>query len=198
MPLAKDAAAQLSEARSWLARGAAGVESVNGLALDHISGSEAYFLSALRHVADSFPGERVILVSDTARGPASIRLRPATTVPGPQLTDVLLHLPGDDAAGFRIALGAAQNPPVGAPLLGSEPDPRYVSTAGWDSDPETVGMRKITATMLMVSGEAVSIDYGQELGLDRGSIPGVPLIMQWTPSNRTPPPPPPKPPARTS
>jgi Alpha amylase, catalytic domain len=185
----QDAAAQLTDARAWLARGAAGIESVNGLTLDRACarpGQQPWFLAGLRHVTDTFPGERALLVG-TNSGPAPLMMhaRKTTDPPGPHLEHVLLNPSRDDDQGFRDALSNAQNPALGLPLLGTAAWSRVADKPVTTDPAQVAGLRKITATILLASGDAVALTYGQEIGLDRPAHANDPLIMQWTPLNIT-------------
>ena len=192
-PPQKAAALQISEARAWLARGAAGIESLDGLAVDRAvaasSGQPPFLLDSLRHLADGFPGQRILLVGP---GAAPISLRKPAEGQISELMDVVLRA-GGDSSSFEAALADSQSTPAGAPLLQSEGNAVPSSSEA----AEALGMRKIVAATLLASGDAVALTYGQELGLDRSRIPvpsgtavsAVPVTMQWTPNNVTPPPP---------
>lgn len=182
-PSSSDAARELTEARTWLARGVAGIDSADGLAIDRLVPS---FLANLRHLADSFPGGRVVLVGDSTAPPSlGAHARHSEEVAGPELADVSLRPAGEDAFAYRAELARAQAPRMGAPLLAADNVISAFAAGGAESAARMAGLRKITATVLLASGDAALLTYGQELGLDRTGGAAAPLIMQWTPRNVT-------------
>ena len=158
------------EARIWLKRGAAGVY-VPAQMLDTIASKanfhEAVFLlQELRTLADSFPGERIVISGDSPVVGAAVADSPRS---GPEIVDGTVNAPIWDAAALRTKLVLANSPAAGEPLLQIAPRD------------EQRGRDKILAALLLSSRGAIGVNYGQEIGLaNSGSA-----IMRWTPANVT-------------
>jgi alpha-glucosidase len=162
----------MAEARLWLRRGVAGVY-IPAPLLDTISAHSnfhdgVFLLNELRSVADSFPGERIIIAGDSATVGAAASSSPRS---GPEIVDGALNPSAWDPATLRTKLVLANSPQAGEPLLEITPH----------AEPQPA-RDKILAALFLSSRGAVGISYGQEIGL-----PGVASapIMQWTPSNLT-------------
>jgi hypothetical protein len=180
----------LGLARLWLTRGAAGI-SIESPLLDASSPTAAP-LHELRALIHGFPGERVLLARPAAGN--------TQTVQGD--TAQLIGQPVDFPAAIvperfpaNLKQPPAGSPPAGSlPLLESDlPDaktPGRVANTYADDAVLSDGLQKIIAVKLLTSRGAVSLLYGQEIG-----IPDAPpelATMQWTPSNITPPKPEPE------
>jgi alpha-glucosidase len=167
----------LSEARMWLRRGVAGVYVPSSLL--SVIASRSNFQSAvsliqqLRSVADSFPGERIVITGDSPAVDAAASNSPriSSRSSGPQLVDGTVDASPWDAATLRTRLVLANSPDAGEPLLEISPFPA----------PQPANER-ILAALFLSSRGAVGLTYGQEIGLPRtASSP----VMRWTPSNIT-------------
>lgn len=161
----------IAEARAWLRRGVGGVyvsEPLLNAIAGHSNFQEAVsLLQELRTIADSFPGERIVIAGDSPAVSA------ATTSPrtGPEIVDGTVNASTFDAASLRTKLVLADSPDEGEPLLQIAPHGEQQR----DRD-------KILAALLLSSRGAVGLTYGQEIGLANASSTAV---MQWTPSNLT-------------
>ncbi|HEY4358194.1 MAG TPA: hypothetical protein VGN16_20780 [Acidobacteriaceae bacterium] len=167
-----DAASVVPMARQWLTRGVAGVwlRVAHGETAEHT----VAMVHSLRTLADSYPGQRV-LVEDTTADPAMWPAAGAELVAKP-LPAVAAG--AGDAVSLRLSLAQAQSVPAGsAPLL--------VLTATNSAHPRTADQDKVLAAALLASRTAVAVDYGQEIGLPAASIETTARVMQWTPSNIT-------------
>ncbi len=160
----------IAEARAWLRRGVGGVY-VSATLLNAITGhsnfQEAVFLlQELRTVADSFPGERIVIAGDSPAVSAA-KTSPRT---GPEIVDGVVDPATWDAASLRTKLVLADSPDGGEPLLQIAPH----SERQRDRD-------KILAALLLSSRGAVGLTYGEEIGLANSTT----AAMQWTPTNVT-------------
>jgi alpha-glucosidase len=161
----------MNQARSWLRRGIAGIYVPSSL-LSSIAAHTNFqatvsLLEELRRLADSFPGERVVICGDSPAVDAASS-SPRT---GPEIVDGTIHTSVWDAASLRTKLVLADSPPAGEPLLHVARDLQQKQSH--DS---------ILAALLLSSRGAVGLSYGQEIGLpDTSPDP----IMSWTPSNIT-------------
>jgi hypothetical protein len=184
----------VAEGRAWLSRGAAGVE----LSLPATSSANAAALSdaltALHGAARQYPGERVIMARVDATTAAALRAQRgagadllAVDVDSVARTD---NSPASLAVSLRQSLlampsGAAQP----ASMLLSDDALRSASVfapSPLNSDPaRALGLNAAMAAVLLASQPgAVSLLYGQELGLESTDAT---VRMQWTPANVTPP-----------
>jgi hypothetical protein len=165
----------LDAARSWLTRGAAGIEI--------LAPTPANLpFTALNQLLKTFPGQRVLLAGFTqpltsappiAAGlvetplqlnpPQLPSLKPSSLKPNSLPAPLLLTDP-------TSAPTAPQNSPTQAPA--AEPDPAA-----------TLSLNETAAILLLTTPGAVSLLYGQELGLPQP----LDANMQWTPTNLTPP-----------
>ncbi|SEG44486.1 alpha-glucosidase [Bryocella elongata] len=196
------AANPVADGRSWLARGAAGIE----LEADTDNANPAQVASTiagLRSAAKSYPGERVVLASVSSavaaqlRGQRSAGQRGAgERGAGADLLSVDIdsvarkdNSPSALATSLRQSLLAAQevtSPP--APMLFSDDTARSAmvfapASATHDAD-RSLGLNATIAAMLLTSqSSAVSLLYGQELGIESTDLD---VRMQWTPTNITP------------
>jgi hypothetical protein len=160
------------QARTWLKRGAGGVyvssQLLNAIAA-HSNFHEAVFLlQELRTLADSFPGERVVITGDSPAVGAAVSNSPRS---GPEMVDGTVNASNWDAATLRTKLVLANSPAAGEPLLQIAPHAEQQR----DRD-------KILAALFLSSRGAVGLTYGQEIGL--ANTPAS-AIMRWTPSNIT-------------
>jgi alpha-glucosidase len=162
----------LTEARTWLRRGVAGMylpsAALNAIAAHADFHDAVSLLQELRFVADSFPGERLVIAGDS---PAVSAATENSERSGPEIVDGVVDPAPWDAATLRTRLVLAESPSAGEPLVEIAPHPE--SQTGHD---------KILAALFLSSRGAVAIDYGQEIGLRAG---GTTAIMRWTPSNVT-------------
>lgn len=169
----------INEARMWLRRGVAGV-SVPSSMLESIatraSFNDAVFLMQQLHtLAESFPGERIVVAADTPTVEAAAH---GTARGGGQLIDGLVNTSSWNAASLRLKLAEADDPAAGEPLLRIA---REGVAEASDNRDEEMGREKILAAMLLSSRGALALAYGQEIGL-----PAAPTtVMQWTPTNLT-------------
>lgn len=162
----------ISQARSWLRRGVAGVYVTRALLNTVASRSDfhdaVFLLQELRAVADTFAGERVVLSADS---PAVSTAAGASARSGPQIVDGAVDPSTWDATTLRTRLVLANSPQAGEPLLEIAPHAEQRR----DRD-------KILAALLLSSRGAIGLTYGQEIGL---ANPSATAIMQWTPTNIT-------------
>jgi alpha-glucosidase len=162
----------MNEARTWLRRGVAGVyipSSVLSTIAAHATFHDAVsLLQQLRSLADSFPGERIVIAGDS---PAVSAATENSQRSGPEIVDGSVDPTPFDAATLRTRLALADSPSAGEPLLGIAPH----------ADPQP-GRDRILAALFLSSRGAVAIDYGQEIGLPNA---GTTAVMRWTPSNVT-------------
>ena len=156
----------LAEARSWLTRGAAGVYAKSSLAAGQ-SGTASDFMQALRTLTNSFPGGRILL---TDNDPTAATARRGQRN---ELVDFSLGKGSTALETYRGELDAAQ----------ASSDVPFVLQLDEKTAPDAA-LAKILATMLFASHGAVSLEYGQEVGLPQSAT------MQWTPTNITLPKPP--------
>jgi alpha-glucosidase len=195
---AADDARFLGLARAWFNQGAAGLY-LPTAALTRVDGSEhiAALLRQLHALANSMPGDHILLAAS----------------PPEKADDVLLHalaqnvqlvertpLPAlNDAATLRAALAPSSS--TDEDTIGTETKParRLARRSATQSAPASLlvaarvpgqpsaaqqaTLERTLAAMLLTTGGAVVIDYGEELGLLPS--PNTPLLMQWTPANRT-------------
>jgi len=163
----------LAEARSWLTRGAAGIF-LRGDAPDPL-------LPELHSLTSSFPGQRVLLAEHAAV--TSGRRRDSQNA-GPNLVALQVAEANDNVGVLHQRLEAgvlAMSPP-----LLTDGSVRQGNSFGTFGKEKGNGLDAITAAMLLTSRGAVSLVYGQEIGMSEGNHFG-PQTMQWTPSNITPP-----------
>jgi alpha-glucosidase len=125
-----------------------------------------FLLQELRRIADSFPGERIVVAGDSPAVSA------AATSPrsGPEIVDGTVNASTWDAASLRTKLVLADSPEAGEPLLQVAPHPERQR----DRD-------KTLAAFFLSSRGAVGLTYGQEIGLTNSTT----ADMQWTPTNLT-------------
>ena len=153
-----------AEARKWLNQGAA------GLFLDAHGMNPAPQVSALRElrrVADSFPGERVLLTSGVA---------PSNAVQLSVAENITAIKP--EAGVLRRQLMSSLQTGSANPLLMLTGAATPANSPG-----EQAVLDRSLAVMLFASRAAVLFDAGRELGLR--SADGSPVVMQWTPGNVT-------------
>jgi alpha-glucosidase len=161
-----------NQARSWLRRGVAGVYIPSSL-LSSIAAHTNFqvavsLLQGVRSLADSFPGERVVICGDS---PAVDAASSASVRSGPEIVDGAIDTSVWDATSLRTKLVLADSPPAGEPLL--QPARNLQQKRSHDA---------ILAALLLSSRGAVGLSYGQEIGLpDTTPDP----VMSWTPSNLT-------------
>lgn len=160
------------EARTWLKRGVAGVyvptQMLNTIASRTNFHEAVFLLQELRTLADSFPGERIVISGDSPAVSAAVSNSPRS---GPEIVDGMVNTATWDAASLRTKLVLANSPAAGEPLLQIAPH-----------DEQQRSRDKILAALFLSSRGAVGLTYGQEIGLpsNSGSV-----IMRWTPSNVT-------------
>ncbi|HSU18657.1 MAG TPA: hypothetical protein VLI45_02835 [Acidobacteriaceae bacterium] len=167
----------LNEARNWLRRGVAGVyvpaPMINAIAQRSFRDG-IFLVHELRSIADSFPGERIVITGDSP-------VAEAQSEPGhhdnPELVDGLVTVSNWDAATLRTHLALANSSVNPEPLLQIE-QPASVSADA----KANVGRDKILAALLLSARGAVALPYGEEIGLDTVSSSPV---MRWTPTNIT-------------
>lgn len=169
----------LNEAGMWLRRGVAGVyvpgTLIRSIASHASFGDALSLMQQLRTLADSFPGERLIVSGDTPSVEASAQ---GTRRGGPELVDGLVGTTHWAADQLRLELAIADGPPVGEPLL----EIARLPAGSTQSSAEELGREKILAALLLSSRGALALEYGQEIGLP-ASTPE--QVMQWTPTNLT-------------
>ncbi len=161
----------LTEARTWLRRGVAGVyvpsSMLNSIASRANFREAVFLLQELRTLADSFPGERIVISGDSPAVSAAVSNLPRS---GPEIVDGTVNSATWDAATLRTKLVLANSPAAGEPLLQIAPHNELER-----------GRDKILAALFLSSRGAVGLTYGQEIGLANTSA----AIMRWTPSNLT-------------
>jgi glycosidase len=157
----------LAEARSWLTRGAAGIYAKSSLAANQ-PGTVSDLMQALRTLTNSFPGERLLL-TDNDPTAASARRGQRN-----ELVDFTFGNGSTALETYRSEMETAQSSSNIPFLLQLD-----------DKTPSDTALAKILATMLLGSRGAVSLGYGQEIGIARS--PADSPTMQWTPGNITPP-----------
>lgn len=167
---------EISEARMWLRRGVAGVYlpgSIVRSIASHASFNDAIFLlQQLRTLADSFPGERVVISDDTPSVEASAQ---GTRHAGPELVEGTVNTENWTAEALRLKLAVASTPAAGEPLLQVARLPMVTPP----NREERLGREKILAALLLSSQGAIALSYGQEIGLSSDAL------MRWTPTNLT-------------
>jgi hypothetical protein len=162
----------VTQARTWFKRGVAGVyvptQMLNAIA-SHSNFHEAVFLlQELRTLADSFPGERIVLSGDSPAVSAAVANSPRS---GPEMVDGVVNSATWDAATLRTKLALANSPAAGEPLLQIAPHAEQQR----DRD-------KTLAALALSSRGAVGLTFGQEIGLTNTSASPT---MRWTPGNVT-------------
>jgi alpha-glucosidase len=136
-------------------------------------------MQQLRTLADSFPGERIVVAGDTTAVEASAHGAGRNEGrDGPELVDGLVNTSAWNASSLRLKLAEADAPTAGEPLL----QIAQAGAAATHSHDKRIGREKILAALLLSSRGAVELSYGQEIGLPVASV------MQWTPTNLTRPP----------
>jgi alpha-glucosidase len=162
----------IAQARTWLKRGVAGVyvpsQMLNTIASRSNFHEAVFLLQELRTLADSFPGERIVLAGDSPAVSAAVANSPRS---GPEIVDGTVNISTWDAATLRTKLILADSPAAGEPLLQIAPH-----------DEQQRGRDKILAALFLSSRGAVGLTYGQEIGLANTTASA---IMRWTPSNIT-------------
>ena len=174
----------LGQARVWLTRGAAGIS------LEASLPSTPALLHDLRNLTDSFPGQRILLAHPGSGEKDRAQLS-AAELSAAELISTPIYFPANLPETFPPDLRASLNGPKtpSVPLLESEAEPRRATALAADPS-RNDGLQKIIAARLLATHGAVSLLYGQELGLRDDPPPTGPTVMQWTPSNITPPAPP--------
>ena len=174
----------LGQARVWLTRGAAGIS------LEASLPSTPALLRDLRNLTDSFPGQRILLAHPGSGEKDRAQLL-AAELSAAELVSTPIYFPANLPETFPPDLRASLNGPKtpSVPLLESEAEPRRATALAADPS-RSDGLQKIIAARLLATHGAVSLLYGQELGLRDDPAPTGPTVMQWTPSNITPPAPP--------
>ena len=125
-------------------------------------------MQELRTLADSFPGERIVISGDSPAVSAAVSNSPRS---GPEIVDGTVNTSIWDAATLRTKLVLANSPAAGEPLLQIAPHAEQQRVRD-----------KILAALFLSSRGAVGLTYGQEIGLPDTSASA---IMRWTPSNIT-------------
>ena len=160
------------QARTWLKRGVAGVyvpaQLLNAIAARSNFHEAVFLLQELRTLADSFPGERIVISGDSPAVSAAVSNSPRS---GPEIVDGTVNASIWDAATLRTKLVLANSPAAGEPLLQIAPHAEQQRVRD-----------KILAALFLSSRGAVGLTYGQEIGLADTSASA---IMRWTPSNVT-------------
>ena len=160
------------QARTWLKRGVAGVyvptQLLTTIAARSNFHEAVFLLQELRTLADSFPGERIVISGDSPAVSAAVSNSPRS---GPEIVDGTVNPATWDAATLRTKLILANSPAAGEPLLQIAPH-----------DEQQRGRDKILAALFLSSRDAVGLTYGQEIGLANNTASA---IMRWTPSNIT-------------
>jgi len=159
------------QARTWLKRGVAGIyvpsQMLNTITSRSNFHEAVFLLVELRTLADSFPGERIVISGDSPAVSAAVSNSPRS---GPEMVDGTVNPATWDAVTLRTKLVLANSPAAGEPLLQVAPH----SEQQRDRD-------KILAALLLSSRGAVGLTFGQEIGLANTSS----AIMRWTPANIT-------------
>ncbi len=162
----------ITQARTWLRRGVAGVyvptQMLNTVAARSNFHEAVFLLQELRTLADSFPGERIVISGDSPAVSAAVANSPRS---GPEIVDGTVSASTWDAATLRTKLVLADSPAAGEPLLQIAPH-----------DEQQRVRDKILAALFLSSRGAIGLTYGQEIGLANTSTSA---IMRWTPSNVT-------------
>jgi hypothetical protein len=160
------------QARTWLKRGVAGVyvsaQLLNTIAARSNFHEAVFLLQELRTLADSFPGERIVISGDSPAVSGAVSNSPRS---GPEIVDGTINPATWDAATLRTKLILANSPAAGEPLLQIAPH-----------DEQQRGHDRILAALFLSSRGAVGLTYGQEIGLANTTASA---IMRWTPSNLT-------------
>ena len=168
-PIAEQA---IGEARTWLKRGVAGIyvptQMLNTIASRSNFHEAVFLLQELRSLADSFPGERIVISGDSPAVGAAVSNSPRS---GPQMVDGTVNPAMWDAMTLRTKLVLANSPAAGEPLLQIAPHAEQQRSRD-----------KILAALFLSSRGAVGLANGQEIGLADNSASA---IMRWTPSNVT-------------
>lgn len=161
----------ITQARTWLKRGVAGVyiptQLLNTIAARSNFHEAVFLLQELRTLADSLPGERVVISGDSPAVSAAVSNSARS---GPAIVDGTVNPATWDAATLRTKLVLANSPAAGEPLLQITPHAEQQR----DRD-------KILAALFLSSRGAVGLTYGQEIGIANTTS----AIMRWTPSNVT-------------
>lgn len=159
------------QARTWLKRGVAGIyvpsQMLNTISSRSNFHEAVFLLQELRTLADSFPGERIVISGDSPAVSAAVSNSPRS---GPEMVDGTVNSSMWDTVTLRTKLVLANSPAAGEPLLQIAPHTQQQR----DRD-------KILAALLLSSRGAVGLTFGQEIGLANTSS----AIMRWTPSNIT-------------
>jgi hypothetical protein len=166
----------LNLARAWFNQGAAGLY-IPTRAFAQVDGAEhiGALLRQLHALTAALPGDRILLAEAPPAHPDSALVH--ALAQNIQLTAAEpITLTQPSAANLRAQLAATLADP--APLLVAARVPAQPTPRQQDALDRTV------AAMLLASRAAVLLDYGAEAGLI--PAPDTPLLMQWTPSNRTP------------
>ncbi|MES2391378.1 MAG: hypothetical protein V4555_07045 [Acidobacteriota bacterium] len=157
----------LAAARSWLTRGAAGIEL---LATDPNTDQVVDTLTVLHTLTRTFPGERIVLAGFD---------HPLSAPPpkGADLLDTPITL-----SPFQIPQLSPNTTPT--PLLLTDQINRSATTnAIADTPAAALSLDETAAILLLTTPGPISLLYGQELGLQQP----LDATMQWTPTNLTPP-----------
>src|SRR5215469_15625238 len=162
----------ITEARTWLKRGVAGVyvpaQMLNAITRRSNFREAVFLLQELRTLADSFPGERIVISANSPAVSAAVANSPRS---GPEIVDGTVNSSTWDAASLRTKLALANSPAAGEPLLQIAPH-----------DEQQHARDKVLAALFLSSRGAVGLTYGQEIGLSNTTTSA---IMHWTPSNVT-------------
>ena len=160
------------QARTWLKRGVAGIyvpaQLLNTIAARSNFHEAVFLLQELRTLADSFPGERIIIAGDSPAVSAAVANSPRS---GPEIVDGTVNSSPWDAASLRTKLVLANSPPAGEPVLQIAPH-----------DEQQPSRDRILAALFLSSRGAIGITYGQEIGLPNTTAS---TLMRWTPTNIT-------------
>lgn len=160
------------EARTWLKRGVAGVyvptPMLNAIASRSNFHEAVFLLQELRTLADSFPGERIVISGDSPAVASAVSSSPRG---GPEMVDGIVNPATWDAVTLRTKLILANSPAAGEPLLQMAPHAEQQR----DRD-------KTLAALFLSSAGALGLTNGQEIGLPNRSASA---LMRWTPSNIT-------------
>lgn len=195
---AADDARFLGLARAWFNQGAAGLY-LPTEALTKVDGSEhiAALLRQLHALAGSMPGDHILLAAaapakadDVLQHALAENVQLVERAPLPAVSDAATLstalMPASstaqdgDSTGARSTRRAAHRTTASsapAALLVAARVPAQPSAA------QQATLERTLAAMLLTTSGAVVIDYGEELGLL--PAPNAPLLMQWTPANRT-------------
>jgi len=168
-----------SDARLWLGRGAAGI-----YLADEVPETQ---MREIRAVVAGFPGQRVLLSAHVPLATASSGGRGRQQPVGPDMVELQVAEATDDVTAMRHRLERQIATSTPVPLLLTEGEYRTGGAFSMYGEAKRMGTDKIAATLLLTSRGAVSLVYGQEIGMSEGTHIG-PQTMQWTPTNVTPPP----------